>query len=79
MMANLFDNKASPEVAQFNELTMRLAQAAVDLTGLEEIDDATLAVVRQVRSTCSVLLSAINQVASVMPGGLMPPPPMSHM
>jgi hypothetical protein len=65
----------SQEVKQFNDLSMQLMQAALDITGMEEVDDETLAVLRKVRSTCAVLLSALQQVAAIQTAGFTAIPP----
>lgn len=66
----------SAEVAQFITLSMMLTQAAIDLTSQSEIPEEVFAMMRQVRTTCAVLLAALQQVAAMSPSGFQPVSPM---
>jgi hypothetical protein len=62
------------DLQQFSDLCFKFAQIAVGLTAREEIDEEMMGQVRQLRASCAVLLSGLNQVAAMYPGGFAPAP-----
>lgn len=68
-------NRTDIDVVQFNKLCMQITQAALDVTGRDTVSDEELAVLRQLRSTAAVLMSALQQVASIQTAGFSPIPP----
>lgn len=65
----------TPEVVQFNELCLKIAQGALEITGMDTVDDETLAVLRRLRSTVAVVQSALQQVAAIQTAGFSAIPP----